>query len=111
MQGREEDIANGLTRAGGKQLQVMPDGSLTVIQEARWDSVRAVSRESEVGIGKISNRVVPQKLNNAFVPVIWGKSVLFFIKSSVPVNEKKRRFKTWKIQKRLYLAACRQQVT
>ena len=33
VQGREEDMVNGLTRAGGKQTQVMPDGSLTVIQE------------------------------------------------------------------------------
>ena len=33
VQGREEDRVNGLTRAGGKQLRVMPDGSPTVIWE------------------------------------------------------------------------------
>jgi len=31
VQGREEDKVNGLTRAGGKRMQVMPDGTLTVI--------------------------------------------------------------------------------
>jgi len=34
VQGREEDTVNGLTRAGGKRKQVMPDGSLTVSRES-----------------------------------------------------------------------------
>ncbi len=34
VQGRVEGSVNGLTRAGGKHQQVMPDGTLTVIQEA-----------------------------------------------------------------------------
>ena len=53
---------NGLTRAGGKHLQVMPDGSLTVTQEARLDG-KTISREYEVGIKRMPNRVVPQKYN------------------------------------------------
>ena len=50
MQGREEDTVNGLTRAGGKQVQVMPDGSLTVIQESsEWVSQRWTSKDVKPG--------------------------------------------------------------
>lgn len=54
MQGREEDKVNGLTRAGGKQMQVMPDGSLTVIWESsdrmrlRWASYAKPGGTAEV---------------------------------------------------------------
>ena len=50
MQGREEDTANGLTRAGGKLEQVMPDGSLTVKQESsNWMSKRWASKNVKPG--------------------------------------------------------------
>ena len=59
MQGREEDMVNGLTRAGGKHMQVMPDGSLTVTQETGYSGISRLSG-TEVGT-YVSNRVVSQK--------------------------------------------------
>ena len=50
VRGSEENERNGLTRAGGKRLRVMPDGSLTVIQESSvWMSLRWISFDIKQG--------------------------------------------------------------
>lgn len=53
-------MVNGLTRAGGKQVQVMPDGSLTVIWESsdrmslRWASYAKPGGTAEVNLTLLS---------------------------------------------------------
>ena len=84
-------------------MQVMPDGSLTVIWESsdrmslRWAYV------CQTGWYRRSN-------DNAFVPVKhWDESVFLLILLSR--KHQFRREKTWKIPKKLYSVACRPQVT
>lgn len=103
VQGREEDIVNGLTRAGGKPMQVMPDGSLTVMQESsEWMSQRR-AYICQTGWYRRSNY-------NAFVPVEIGAKA-FFLLILLSRKQRKRRKLPWKIPKRLYSVACRPQVT
>ena len=64
----EENERNGLTRAGGKQLRVMPDGSLTVIQEP--DRVRNSFVGSEVDIVDIKQGGTAEA---ALLSQEWGK--------------------------------------
>jgi len=89
-------------------MQVMPDGSQTVILESSdWMSLRWASR--------MPNRVVPQKYSSFCPSEDWDRSFSFCPgKNQESGNyspEVNGGFILWKIQRRHYLAACRQQET